>query len=147
MEGWSRDISETGLCAFVGQELIAGETVSIEIPLASSDTLVIPAKVANCLGTQYGLQFTALSAEQRAHIQFALRNRPENSTHEETIQSGGIAFADRARELIKRGYTLKIAVELALHEMEAEHANNPRIIEKMRADAEDFLMKAHQGLM
>jgi hypothetical protein len=34
------------------------------------------------------------------------------------------AFADRARLLIKRGYSPKVAVELVLHEMEFEQGNN-----------------------
>jgi len=42
----------------------------------------------------------------------------------------GTAFAERARMLIKRGYTPKVAVELVLHEMEFEEGNNSRMIEK-----------------
>jgi hypothetical protein len=55
------------------------------------------------------------------------------------------AFAERARVLIKRGYTPKVAVELVLQETEVEHGNDPRIMERARADAEDFLEKAHKG--
>jgi hypothetical protein len=47
--------------------------------------------------------------------------------------------------LIKRGYTPKVAVELALQETEVEHRNDPRIMEKARADAEDFLLRARKG--
>jgi hypothetical protein len=57
------------------------------------------------------------------------------------------AFADRARTLIKQGYTLKVAVDLVLHEMETEHGHDPWTMEKVRADAEDFLRKAHRGLI
>ena len=60
MEGWARDISETGISAFVAQGLMVGELASLEIPLASSHWHSIPAKVARCIGTQYGFQFTAL---------------------------------------------------------------------------------------
>lgn len=57
------------------------------------------------------------------------------------------AFTDRARALIKRGYKPKLAVELALQEMEIEHGNNPQVMEKARADAEDFLQRVRKGLI
>ena len=67
--GWVRDISESGLCAFVAEPLRPSEAVTLEIPLRRGGEMVIPAKVARSLGTQYGFQFLALSAEQRALIQ------------------------------------------------------------------------------
>ena len=76
IEGWARDISESGLGAFVARELILGELVTLEIPLAHSAKLMVPAKVARCLGTQYGFQFTALSAEQREQIRSAVEGQP-----------------------------------------------------------------------
>jgi len=57
------------------------------------------------------------------------------------------AFAERARTLIKRGYKPKVAVELVLQETEIEHGNDPRIMEKTRADAEDFLQRVRRGLI
>ncbi|MBZ5548876.1 MAG: hypothetical protein LAO22_13140 [Acidobacteriia bacterium] len=65
----------------------------------------------------------------------------------EAKRSPDNAFAERARALIKRGYTPKVAVELVLHEMGIEHGNNPRMMEKARADAEDFLQRARRGLI
>ncbi len=65
----------------------------------------------------------------------------------ETKSSADTAFADRARTLIKRGYTPKVAVELVLHEVEIEHGNDPMMMERARADAEDFLLKARRGLI
>jgi hypothetical protein len=50
MEGWARDISETGISAFVAQSLIVGELVTLEIPLTSSRWHSIPAKVSRCIG-------------------------------------------------------------------------------------------------
>ena len=170
MEGWARDISESGLCAFVARGLIAGELVTLDIPLAPSRRLSIPAKVASCLGTQYGFQFTALSPEQRTDIRSAVRNRPEigaydrlagaefrehqcksetrlSTPEQETKRNADTTFADRARMLIKRGYTPKVAVDLVLFEMEIEQHNDPRIMEKARADAEDFLLRARRGLI
>jgi hypothetical protein len=57
------------------------------------------------------------------------------------------AFVERARVLIKRGYRPKVAVELILQETEIEHRNNPKMMEKARADAEDFLLKVRKGLI
>jgi PilZ domain len=71
--GWARDLSESGLRAFVADPLEKGESVICEIPLSGNDKQVIPAKVVRSLGTDYGFEFTALSAEQRDHIQSTLR--------------------------------------------------------------------------
>src|SRR5713101_6089756 len=71
-DGWARDLSESGLGAFVALQLTVDELVTLEIPLASSAKLMLPAKVARCLGTQYGFRFTALSAAQRTLIQSAV---------------------------------------------------------------------------
>ena len=76
LQGWARDLSESGLRAFVADPLEKGELVVFEIPLPDIDRQVIPAKVVRTLGTDYGFEFTALSAEQRSHIQLALRNCP-----------------------------------------------------------------------
>jgi hypothetical protein len=65
----------------------------------------------------------------------------------EIKQYADTAFAERARTLIKRGFTPKVAVDLVLHETEIEHRNDPRIMEKARADAEDFLSRARRGLI
>jgi len=62
--------------AFVAEELVVGELVSLEIPLPPSGKEVIPAKVARQLGTQYGFQFTAVSASQRSGIRMVLSNAP-----------------------------------------------------------------------
>jgi hypothetical protein len=64
-EGWARDLSESGLGAFVATPINPGESATLRIPLAHDSELVIPAKVTRILGTQYGFQFMALSAGQR----------------------------------------------------------------------------------
>ena len=69
-----------------------------------------------------------------------------SAAKQETRREADTAFAERARLLIKRGYKPKVAVELVLHEMEFEHGNNPRMIEKARAEAEDFLLRIRKGL-
>lgn len=65
----------------------------------------------------------------------------------ETKRDAEKTFAARIRMLIMRGYKPKDAVELVLHETEIEHGKNSRIMEKARADAEDFLLKVRKGLI
>jgi hypothetical protein len=77
LPGWARNLSESGLGAFVAEGLVLGESASLEIPMPHCENQVIPAKVVRALGTEYGFQFTALSAEQREHIRTTLKERPE----------------------------------------------------------------------
>jgi hypothetical protein len=77
LQGWVRDLSESGLRAFVADSLLLGEPVTFDLALSDSGHQIIPAKVMRVLGTDYGFQFTALSAEQRHQIQAALRKSPE----------------------------------------------------------------------
>lgn len=69
------------------------------------------------------------------------------ATEQETKLDAAAPFAVRARMLIKRGYTPKVAAELVLHEMEFEHGSDSRMMEKARAEAEDFLEKVRKGLI
>ena len=66
---------------------------------------------------------------------------------QETRLDTGVPFAERARMFIKRGYTPKVATELVLHEMEFEHSSNSTMMEKARAEAEDFLLRVRKGLI
>ena len=81
LQGWVRNLSESGLGAFVADALIVGESVTLEIPLPNYDKQVIPAKVVRALGTEYGFQFTALSGEQRRQILATLKERPAIPNH------------------------------------------------------------------
>ena len=69
------------------------------------------------------------------------------AVEQETKLDANAPFAERARALIKRGYKPKVAVDLVLHEMEFEHGTDRRMMEKARADAEDFLLKVRKGLI
>jgi PilZ domain len=73
--GWARDISESGIGAFVAEELSPGEEVDLEVPFPGDVTLSIRACVSRNLGTQYGLMFTSLSPEQRRHIQSVVNGK------------------------------------------------------------------------
>ena len=75
LPGWARNLSESGLGAFVAEALKLGESATLEIPLPDCGKQVIPAKVVRALGTEYGFQFTALSAEQREQIRATLKDR------------------------------------------------------------------------
>jgi hypothetical protein len=76
VQGWARDLSESGLSAFVAQGPEIGSLVTLEIALPTGRE-VIGARVARRLGTQFGFQFTALSKEQRARIRSMLEAQPE----------------------------------------------------------------------
>jgi hypothetical protein len=76
LEGWTRNLSEGGVNAFVAHSLNMGELVTIDIQLSESGKEAIPAEVVRTLGTEYGFHFTALSTEQRAQIQSVLKARP-----------------------------------------------------------------------
>jgi hypothetical protein len=75
-QGWARGLSESGIGAFVADSLVLDEVVTLEVPLPHAGDQVIPATVVRALGTEYGFQFTALSAEQRQHIRATLKGRP-----------------------------------------------------------------------
>ena len=75
VQGWARDLSEGGLSAFVAQGPKIGDSVTLEIALPTGRE-TIAARVARQLGTQYGFQFTALSAEQRVRIRSLLGSQP-----------------------------------------------------------------------
>jgi len=55
------------------------------------------------------------------------------------------SVGDRARKFIARGYKPKDAVQLVLDEIALEHRSQPSVLEKARAEAEDFLAKLRQG--
>jgi c-di-GMP-binding flagellar brake protein YcgR len=73
-EGWVRDLSESGIGAFVGRELTVGETGTLTFRLTDSIKLVVPAQVTASVGTRYGFRFLALSAEQRDQISKATQH-------------------------------------------------------------------------
>ena len=73
--GWTRDLSETGVSAFVAESIEHGEEVELDVPLGDGVHPTIPARTARSLGTQYGFEFTALSAAQRAGIRAVTKGK------------------------------------------------------------------------
>jgi len=73
--GWARDLSGSGLGAFVAENLVIGELVAIQMQLGVSEKEVIAARVVRQVGTQYGFQFMALSSEQRLGIHAAVKGQ------------------------------------------------------------------------
>ena len=67
-DAWARDLSESGVGAFLAAPISLGEIVTLQIPLGAGSEITVPAKVTRLLGTQCGFQFTALSAKQRDQI-------------------------------------------------------------------------------
>ena len=61
LEGWTRNLGEGGLNAFVAHSLERGELVTLEITFSGDSKQEIPAQVVRTLGTEYGFQFTALA--------------------------------------------------------------------------------------
>jgi len=56
-------------------------------------------------------------------------------------------FAERASKLIKAGYKPKDAADLVAQEILLEHGHQPGVREKVRADAEEFLLRVRKGLI
>jgi PilZ domain len=75
VSGWTRDLIEGGLGAFVAEKLEVGERVVLLVELPALGKQEIAARVARHVGTQYGFQFTALSSEQRSAIQMVLQGQ------------------------------------------------------------------------
>jgi hypothetical protein len=76
VQGWTRNLSEGGVNAFVAHPLSLSEFVTLAIPFPDAASHDIPAQVVRALGTEYGFQFTALSIQQRLQIQTALQGHP-----------------------------------------------------------------------
>ena len=81
------------------------------------------------------------TAKFREH---SCETRPSSSA---VKRDSGPTFEDRARKLVKAGYKPKDAVELLTQEIVLEHRNHPEVIERARADADDFLLKVRKGLI
>ena len=65
----------------------------------------------------------------------------------ERESSEGDSVAQRARNLVVRGFKPKDAVEITLQEIMFEHRGDPTTVEKARVDAEDFLRRVKEGLI
>ncbi len=72
---WARDISESGLGAFVAESLNLHEDVFLYLPLESCAD-GISARVVRASGSQCGFQFTTLSSTQRREILEAVKAQP-----------------------------------------------------------------------
>ena len=71
--GWSRDLSESGMGAYIPVELREGEQVNLDLTLeAGAPKLRVAAKVRRSQGFEYGFEFVTLSAMQRAAITSAV---------------------------------------------------------------------------
>jgi hypothetical protein len=98
-------------------------------------------------GEEATVAYDRLAAGKFREHKCEAETRLSPAKQETKPSASATAFAERARVLIRKGYTPKVAVELVLQETEVEHGNDPRIMERARADAEDFLERARKGLI
>ncbi len=56
-------------------------------------------------------------------------------------------LTDRVRKYIAKGYKPKDAVEIVLEEILLEYRGQPKVIEKARTDADDFMRRIREGLI
>jgi hypothetical protein len=56
-------------------------------------------------------------------------------------------FAERARQLVIRGFKPKDAAEITIQEILLEHRHEPGATERAHADAADFLRRVKDGLI
>jgi len=57
------------------------------------------------------------------------------------------SFAERARQLVIRGFNAKDAAEITMQEIEFESRNDPASTEQAHRDAADFLRRVKGGLI
>jgi hypothetical protein len=57
------------------------------------------------------------------------------------------AFTERIRRLLKLGYKPADAVSLALEDLSLEHRGDADVMERARAEAQEFLRKVREGLI
>lgn len=69
------------------------------------------------------------------------------SPAKQEIRLDADTFAERAGTLVMRGYKPKDAVDLILQQTVIEHGNDPTIMEKAQADADDFLLRVRKGVI
>ena len=90
--GRSVNLGEGGMSAIVAGELLAGETVGVEIHLSlAADPLRARALVRHCDELRSGMQFVGLSKEQQAAIRDwagEVKAEPESAVRPVAIESG-----------------------------------------------------------
>jgi|SRR5581483_11346812 hypothetical protein len=99
-------------------------------------------------GWNYPLPTLLTDPEAKSAFDRLAQARFEQHRCTDYPQAPGIreeSVSDRARKFIARGYKPKDAVQLVLDEIALEHRSQPSVIEKARAEAEEFLMKLRQG--
>jgi len=66
---------------------------------------------------------------------------------EKKHDDSGPNVTERARKLVMRGFKPKDAVELSLQEIALEFRSDPKMIERAKQEAEDFLRRVKEGLI
>jgi uncharacterized protein YoaH (UPF0181 family) len=58
-----------------------------------------------------------------------------------------VSFTERMRKLVSQGFKPKDAVDIVRQEVQLEHRGNAKILERLEADAQDFLRRVREGLI
>jgi hypothetical protein len=70
------------------------------------------------------------------------------SAHAEKMPSSSDPnLTERARKLVMRGFKPKDAVDVSLQEIALEFRSDPKMIERAKKEAEDFLRRVKEGLI
>ena len=110
--GRSVDVCEGGVGAVLAAELFPGELVGVEFELPQAGSVLAKARVCYHERLRYGLQFLAISPEQRAMIE---------NWAEATLERGEPAGAEAVSGVVRDARPLlhaQHAVEPALHSFE-----------------------------
>jgi hypothetical protein len=165
--GLVSELSRSGMELYGGVNRRLGEEMEVEFQTPGG--IRISGIVRNRSGFCFGLEFFAVWTElgeppdvpsstfpkQEVHeaydrlagAKFAGNQRQAAISPPRAQRNAGPSFADRARELIRRGYKPKVATELVLHELEFEYRNDAVANAKARVDAREFLLEIRKGLI
>jgi len=58
-----------------------------------------------------------------------------------------VSFTERMRKLVSQGFKPKDAVDIVMQEVQLEHRGNAKVLERLEADAQDFLRRVREGLI
>jgi uncharacterized protein YoaH (UPF0181 family) len=103
-----------------------------------------------CSQCQWTCSSPALLEDQGARTAYdriaALRFREHAcGDHPAREQTRDVSFSERARNLVMRGFKPKDAVDLVLQELRLEFRHDPRAIQAVEEEAEDFLRRLREG--
>ena len=82
--------------------------------------------------------------DRLAAAKFKMHNCSDHKARSAPVQD---SFAERARQLVIRGFNAKDAAEITMQEIEFENRDDPVTTEQAHRDATDFLRRVKGGLI